>query len=156
MQQSPLAATQSVSVAHSNDNLVPLELDRASQSHALQGTSAADTVSRSGQCQPSQSTQPAQDPCSAHDSQSSSTSQSCSEEGDMDSSPSTPPGRGITSSHGMPPDAPRKPKQTRPPTQLSPNAPVRKLDFDSDPFRMHLLSDSEQSCGSRHSGPGRG
>ena len=52
MQQSPLAETQSVSVAHTNDNLVPLELDRASQSHALQGTSAADTLSRSGQVSP--------------------------------------------------------------------------------------------------------
>lgn len=40
--------------------------------------------------------------------------------------------------------------------QLSPNAPVRKLDFDSNLFRMQSLSDSEQSCASRHNGPGWG
>lgn len=39
--------------------------------------------------------------------------------------------------------------------QLSPHAPVRKLDFDNAPSLMRALG-SEQSCDSHHSGPGRG
>jgi len=77
-------------------------------------------------------------------------------EAEMDVSPTTPPARSASASSPRPPDAPRKSKQTRPPIQLSPHAPVRKLDFDNAPFLMRSLGSSEQSCESHHSGSGRG
>lgn len=47
---------------------------------------------------------------------------------DMDTNPSTPPGRGIAVSNTRPPDAPRKLKQTRTPIQVTnPNLQVLLL-----------------------------
>ncbi|DBB10221.1 hypothetical protein WJX82_004785 [Trebouxia sp. C0006] len=157
MQQSPLVETQSLSLAHRPDSKLDA-LDRTSRKNgpSFQGLRLPNTQTDSNQlqCQQSHSTQAAQDVCSAHDSHSTSTSHSCEQEMDMETSPTTPSGRGIAASSIRPPDAPRKSKQSRPPIQLSSNAPVRKLDFDS--LRLQAASNREQSCDSRNSGPGRG
>ncbi|DBA85980.1 TPA: hypothetical protein ACH3X1_005518 [Trebouxia sp. C0004] len=155
MQQSPLVETQSLSLAHRPDSNLDA-LDRTSRKNgpSFQGLRLPNTQTDSNQYQQSHSRQATQDVCSAQDSHSTSTSHLCGKEIDMDTSPTTPSGRGIAAASVRPPDAPRKSKQSRPPIQLSSNAPVRKLDFDS--LRIQAVSNSEQRCDSRHSSPARG
>ena len=64
-------------------------------------------------------------------------------QGDMDTSPSTPPGRGITSSHGVPPDAPRKPKQSRPPAQVC-SSLDQQAAYRSN--GLHLATSADVTC----------
>ncbi|KAL0036773.1 hypothetical protein WJX79_009351 [Trebouxia sp. C0005] len=157
MQQSSLVETQSFTLAHRPDsNLEALDRTSRKNGPSFQGLRLPNTQSDSNQtqCQQSQPRQAAQDVCSAQDSPSTSTSHPCGQQIDMDTSPTTPSGRGLAASSIRPPDAPRKSKQSRPPIQLSANAPVRKLDFDS--LRLQAAGNSEQSCDSQHSGPGRG
>ncbi|KAL3159431.1 hypothetical protein ABBQ38_009858 [Trebouxia sp. C0009 RCD-2024] len=152
MQQESLLDAQPFAVAHAQT-----KLDREPFTRPFaQGTALPDSASHSDQCQPCHSSQAVHEACSARDSTSVSTSHPHREEVEMNTSPSTPRDRGVPAPSTRPPDAPRKSKQARPPIQLSPNAPVRKLDFDSSFLHTRASSDSEQSCSSRHRGPGPG
>ncbi|KAL3157404.1 hypothetical protein ABBQ32_011879 [Trebouxia sp. C0010 RCD-2024] len=155
MQQESLLEAQAVTFAHAQTKLAAVDREPLPRAFA-QGTALPDSAIHSNQCQPCYSSQAVHEACSARDSTSVSTSHPHREEVEMNTSPSTPRDRGVPAPSTRPPDAPCKSRQARAPIQLSPNAPVRKLDFDSSFLHTRASNDSEQSCSSRHRGPGQG